>query len=194
MRKIIFTWALISLSIALMAQQETLFGKVDVIGGFGGPFIEFGTINNQFGADVGGGGAVLLDEFFIGGYGQGTDFADANFDGRNWNIQYSHGGLWFGYVKEQYRMVHLFSSLKVGWGRVRLNTPDVPELKDRIFVLTPEVGAEVNLTDFLWVSFTAGYRLVNGVSQVGNLDNNDFNSVVGILTFRFGGYDSPSDW
>ena len=194
MQKLVYTIIMLGFGCFLHGQQETLFGDVDVIGGFGGPFIEFGSINGQFGADIGGGGAVLLNDFFIGGYGQGTDFADASFDARDWNIKYGHGGLWFGYVREQYRLVHLFSTLKLGWGRVRLSAPDTPQLKDRIFVITPEIGAEVNLTDFFRLSFTAGYRLVNGVSKIETLDNSDFSSVVGILTFRFGGYDNPSDW
>ncbi len=185
---------IILLPIFSVAQQETLFGDVEVIGGFGGPFIEFGSINGQFGADVGGGGAVILDQFFIGGYGQGTDFADATFDNKDWNIKYGHGGLWFGYVQQQNRLLHLFSSLKVGWGRMRLSTPDTPQIKDRLFVLTPELGAEVNLTDFFRLSFTAGYRVVSGVSKPETLDNSDFSSPVGILTFRFGGYDDSSGW
>ena len=194
MKSSIFTSLCFLLSLFAFGQQETLFGDVDVIGGFGGPFIEFGSINGQFGADVGGGGALILDEFFIGGYGQGTNFADASFDNKDWNIKYGHGGLWFGFVNQEYKMVHLFSSLKVGWGRVRLTAPDTDQLKDRIFVLTPEVGAEVNLTDFFKVSFTAGYRMVSGVSVFEALDNSDFSSPVGILTFRFGGYDEGNGW
>ena len=179
----------------LDAQQETVFGNVDVIGGFGGPYIEVGSINGQVGADVGGGGALMLDEFFIGGYGQGTSYPDAMINDIDRNIKFSHGGLWFGYVKEQYKLLHLFSSLKLGWGRARLRAEDEPDESDRIFVLTPEIGIEVNLTDFFKLSLGGGYRFVSGVSKLSELDNGDFSSPVGILTFRFGGFDNDwEDW
>ncbi len=179
----------------LSAQQETVFGNVDVIGGFGGPFIEVGSINGQVGADVGGGGALMLDAFFLGGYGQGTSYPDAVINDIDRNIKFAHGGLWFGYVKDQYKMVHMFSSLKLGWGKVRLRSDGDPDENDRVFVLTPEIGVEVNLTDFFKLSLAGGYRVVSGVSKLQGLDNGDFSSPVGILTFRFGGFDNNwEDW
>ena len=180
---------------SLHAQQETVFGNVDVIGGFGGPYIEIGSINGQVGADVGGGGALMLDEFFFGGYGQGTSYPDATINGIDRNIKFSHGGLWFGYVQNQYKILHLFTSLKLGWGRSRLRSEDEPDESDRVFVLTPEVAIEVNLTDFFKLSLGGGYRFVSGVSKLQALDNSDFSSPVGILTFRFGGFDNDwEDW
>ncbi len=195
MKKKSFTLLFVLCSIALSAQQETLFGNVDVVGGFGGPFIEFGSINCQVGADVGGGGAVVLDEFFIGGYGQCTSYADVMIDEADWNIKFNHGGLWFGYVPRQHKMTHLFSSLKLGWGKASLRRDGESDLKDRVFTLIPELGVEVNLTDFMRLSIAGGYRWVNGISKFSALDNDDFSSPVGILTFRFGGFaDDWDDW
>ncbi len=176
----------------LNAQQETVFGNVENIGAFGGPFIEIGSINGQIGADVGGGGAIILDEFFIGGFGQGTSYPDVTIDNLNWNIKFGHGGLWFGYVERSYKVIHLYSSFKLGWGRAQLRRDNFDTIRDRVLVLTPEIGAEVNLTDFFKISFAGGYRWVNGVTQLPTLGNSDFSSPVGILTFRFGGFDG--DW
>ena len=47
-------------SLALIAQEETLFNNLDVTGAFGGPIIEIGSINGEIGADVGGGGALVM--------------------------------------------------------------------------------------------------------------------------------------
>ena len=180
------------LATLLHGQQETLFSNVDEVGAFGGPFIEIGEVNGQVTGDVGGGGALILDEFFLGGYGQGTDFGDALIDNVNWNVKYGHGGLWFGYVREEQKLLHLYSSLKLGWGRVRLNAENEDGIKDRIFVITPEIGGEVNITDFFKISVTGGYRLVNGAAILNTLDNSDFSSFIGTINFRFGGF--SNDW
>ena len=197
----LFTLLFCLLNLSLSAQQETLFEDLDVIGGFGGPIVEIGSINGEVGADVGGGGALVLDRLFIGGYGMGTDYPEYNIeDGENaglYNIRFKHGGLWFGYVTDQRRLVHLYSSLKIGWGRSQLRIDKDALFSDRNFVMIPELGFEVNLTEFFKLGITGGYRLVNGINQLPGLDNSSFNSPIGTLTFRFGGfgdYDDHWDW
>ena len=40
------------------------------------------------------------------------------------------------------------------------------------------------------MTFAGGYRWVNGVTNLpGGLTNDDFNSPVGIITFRIGGFE-----
>lgn len=186
----------------LSAQHEALFDDISSFGAFGGPILEFSSINGQLVADVGGGGALILDEFFIGGYGMGTDYPEVIFeteiDGElteiDADIDFGHGGLWFGYVRDIERKMHLYSSLKVGWGRADLEH-DIADLpSDRLFVLTPEIGIELNMTKFFRVGLTGGYRIVNGVSRLPGLDNQDFSSPTVGITFRFGGFGSYWDW
>ena len=186
----------------LSAQHEALFDDISSFGAFGGPILEFSSINGQLVADVGGGAALILDEFFIGGYGMGTDYPEVIFeteiDGElteiDADIDFGHGGLWFGYVRDIERKMHLYSSLKVGWGRADLEH-DIADLpSDRLFVLTPEIGIELNMTKFFRVGLTGGYRIVNGVSRLPGLDNQDFSSPTVGITFRFGGFGSYWDW
>ena len=186
----------------LPAQHEALFDDVSSLGAFGGPILEFSSINGQLVADVGGGGALILDEFFIGGYGMGTDYPEVSFeteiDGEltqiDADIDFGHGGLWFGYVRDIEQKMHLYSSLKVGWGRADLEH-DIADLpSDRLFVLAPEIGIELNMTKFFRVGLTGGYRIVNGVSRLPGLDNQDFSSPTVGITFRFGGFGSYWDW
>ena len=66
----LFTVALM-LGFALQAQHETLFNNARVVGGFGAPIIEMG-LGNDMSTAVGGGGGVVIDNFFIGGYGVGS--------------------------------------------------------------------------------------------------------------------------
>lgn len=181
-------WALPS-----FAQHETLFNDLKVVGAFGGPLIEIGSINGEVGADIGGGGAVLFENLFLGGYGLGTDYPQARVvDGGEesiYDIKFSHGGLWLGYIQGPNKLVHLTSSVKIGWGKSRLRQEGDFRYKDQIFVMVPELGVEVNLTRFFRLSLTGGYRWVNGINTLPGLDNGDFSSAVGMVTFRFGGFE-----
>ncbi|MEQ8705975.1 MAG: hypothetical protein RIC19_18745 [Phaeodactylibacter sp.] len=189
-------------STLLQAQHEALFDDLSSFGAFGGPILEFSSVNGQLTADVGGGGALILDEFFIGGYGMGTDYPEvsfeANVDGEvipvDADIDFGHGGLWFGYVKDIEQKVHLYSSLKVGWGRAELKHDELDLPSDRLFVLTPEIGIELNMTNFFRIGLTGGYRAVSGISRLPALENKDFSSPTVALTFRFGGFGSYWDW
>lgn len=184
----IFTLFLSLLTLSAFAQQETLFDDLDIRGAFGGPIIEVGSINGEVGADVGGGGALIINNFFLGGYGMGTSYPDALLDNQPYNIRFKHGGLWLGYTVREYKAVHLYSSVKIGWGNAQLRRGGEAEYTEQHFVLTPEVGIELNLFDWFKLGLTGGYRLVNGINVLPGLSNQDFSSPVGILTFRFGGF------
>lgn len=202
MKKVLFFFVSGLLATALAAQHETLFDDFTSFGGFGGPMVEISAINGEVGADVGGGGALILDDLFIGGYGMGTDYPEitltedvgGEFQDINYNIRFKHGGLWFGYTPRQYKMGHFYSSLKVGWGKAQLLNDRFDKPRDRIFVLTPEVGVELNLMDWFKLGFTAGYRWVNGISKLPTLDDSDFSSPTGVITFRFGSFGDAWQW
>lgn len=186
------TICLFLLTLPLFAQQETLFDDFDIRGGFGGPLVEIGSINGEVGADVGGGGALLINNFFLGGYGMGTSYPDYRVNNRDYNIQFKHGGFWLGYAFKEYKIVHFYSSVKIGWGKARLRRDGETDYSDSHFALTPELGLEINLFDWCKMGLTGGYRLVNGINSLPGLKNEDFNSPVGIITFRFGGF--GDDW
>ena len=68
MKKVLFTALLSIIGLTAFAQHETLFGRARVVGGFGGPIMEWG-LGNDLNTSVGGGGGVVIDNFFLGGYG-----------------------------------------------------------------------------------------------------------------------------
>lgn len=179
----------------LQAQQETLFNNLDVTGAFGSVIVEGSNINGEIIGDVGGGGALLMSPIFVGGYGMGTKrgihTVEEGPDAGQYDLKFSHGGLWLGFVPRSDKLIHFYSSLKIGWGKARLRYEEDGEniFRDNIFVLTPEAGFEVNLTEWLKMSMTGGYRLVNGVTQLPELDNDDFSSPIGIITFHIGGFE-----
>ncbi len=172
----------------VQAQEETLFDDVDIVGAFGSPILEFSSINGEAVADVGGGGALVIGEFFLGGYGLGNDFTDTEIEGFRYEIELNHGGLWFGYAYRQNKVIHLYTDVRIGWGSARLKGDGPAAERDRILAITPQVGAEVNILPFFKLALSGGYRLIDGVNDLRGLDNNDFASPVGTLTFRFGGF------
>lgn len=188
---------LLSLSVlifcgVLQAQHETLFSNLDITGAFGSLIIETGQINEEIGADVGGGAALVMSPLFIGWYGLGTKYPthtieEGDYAG-DYDIHFRHRGLWLGYVPKSEKLIHFYGSAKIGWGKTRLRQDKKAILTDRNFVLTPEIGFEVNLTQYLKMSFTGGYRWVNGITQLPELTNEDFSSPIGTITFRMGGF------
>ena len=177
-------------------KEETLFSDINHIGGFGGPMIEISSINGETVADVGGGGALILDNFFFGGYGLGTDAPNIQIGLETLDIDFGHGGLWFGYVTPQNKLIHLYSSFKLGWGEANLKDGDGDKLfSDNVLVLTPELGIELNITHWFKLGFTGGYRFVDGVNNLpAGLNNDSFSSPFGALTFRFGGFGYYDDY
>ncbi len=197
----------------LSAQEEKpmqylLTGHNVKIAGFGAPIVEFSSVNNEFAVSVGGGGAIIFNQvFYFGGYGEGLttghylyNLADVvNIEQPR--ISFGHGGFWLGYMYRSGKAVHGAVSLKLGWGQVSLydNTytydPMDYKARDGVFVVTPQLELELNLTTWFKLNIGAGYRLVTGLDKT-YLDNQgmrvkyynaaDFSSPVGSLTFMFG--------
>lgn len=195
MKNLLYTAIFSFIAMTSYGQQQTLFNSINHIGGFGGPMIEVSQINGETVADVGGGGALILDNFFFGGYGLGTDAPNITLSQETFDIDFDHGGLWFGYVAPRNKLVHVYSSFRLGWGDVTLKDGDGDKrYSDNVLVLAPEVGVELNVTSWFRLSLSGGYRYVDGVTEIPEifaLTNDSFTSGFGALTFRFGGF---GDW
>jgi hypothetical protein len=164
---------------AVFAQKdETMFSDLDRIGGWGAPIIEYTN--------------------YLGGYGMGTaNFSLDNILGEE-SLKFKHGGFWIGYTPMQHKVVHPYTSVKLGWGKAnyKLTGFDEKELdseRSSIFVTTPEVGLEVNVFSFFRIAATASYRWVNGFDPTGGFKSDDLSSFGATLTLRFGGF-GDDDW
>ena len=173
----------------LQAQHETLFNRARVVGGFGSPIFEWG-LGGKTNTSVGGGGGIVIENFFLGGYGLGSVDFDELFDnGEIQNMEIGHGGFWLGFTINPYRVVHLYSSARIGWGALNIDFRDggvsYSDL-DKVFVMTPELGVELNLTRWFRVVGAVGYRWVNGVAATPEYESDEFNDAIASLTLRFG--------
>ena len=186
MRKIVTIFVLVFLLWGLNAQDsevQTLFGSGTRISGFGGPIMSFTSINGEFAHMMGGGAAVLLGDFFIGGYGEGlTNSITA---GGN-RIKLGHGGFWTGYSFMASKAVHPAISTQLGWGSITQTDDNHYHLSsDNVFVINPTLELEMNFTKFFRLGVGANYRFVNGVNT-SNLTNADLSGLGAFLSFKFG--------
>ncbi len=182
---------LFGLSATGWAQTQTLFDNTRVVGGFGAPITEIG-INNSLNTSVGGGGAVIINSFWIGGYGMGSiDFEQLFEEDEIDNLEMGHGGIWLGFNIEPYKLIHLYASGRIGWGAVDIRFNDNGqsfEDVDQIFVMTPELGLEINVTNWFRLAGAAGYRFVNGLREGQAYEQDDFQGAIATITLRFGGF------
>jgi hypothetical protein len=180
------------------------------LSGFGAPFIDFSSVDNEFAVCLGGGAALMVNQtFFIGGYFEGimTNHYRPDLqtivDAQKPKISLEHGGIWMGYVYKHQKAVHGGLSMKLGWGEIDLkdgesgNPASDFDYRDRIFTIQPQAELELNLTEWFKVNVGVGYRFITGIdatyqiedNPVNFYDNSDFNSFVGTIALIFGGKD-----
>lgn len=219
MKKIIFITLIMSLIMGLQrifAQAEPdstryLLSEKTVLSGFGGPFVEFSSVDDQFAVCLGGGAAMIVNKtFYIGGYFEGIMTNHYRQDLQTFvniekpRIVLEHGGIWMGYVYKHQKPVHGALSMKLGWGEIDLegdgheyNPAFNYDFRDRIFSVIPQLELELNMTRWFRINIGVGYRIIAGIDatypdQTGNevdfYDKGDFNSPVGTVTLIFGGH------
>lgn len=203
MRKIFIIMTVILTSISLFAQDDdefrTIFdGGINKIRGFGGPTMTFSVIDGEFAHLMGGGGGLILnDQLIIGGFGMGlTNYIDAkenldangvdDYDGLE--VNYSFGGLWFGYIIKGRYPIHPVIHTQIGWGSASLvkGISYTPYEQDRVFVVNPILELEMNITRFFRLAVGANYRLNLGINRLEKYGNDHFSGPGGFLSFKFG--------
>jgi hypothetical protein len=170
MKKQLITLALAFISIAsISAQTQTLFNRARVVGGFGAPITEIG-LDDNYNTSIGGGGGLLINSFFIGGYGMGSlDFEKLLAeDGDIESMELGHGGIWLGFSVPTHKLIHFYGSARVGWGAIDIQ-----------FV-----------TRWFKLAGTVGYRYLDGANSDSVYTNDDFRGAFAGITLRFGGFGS----
>jgi len=222
MKKNVLFLALFLISLAVVSQNEEpkkyLLENISKIkiNGFGSPFVEFSLHGNEFALSSGGGGAVLINQtFFVGAYGMGlaTEHKVDGLSIKQTNgtiIKYpsmrkifGHGGFWLGYINNHKEALHWGVSTKIGWGAIGLCDADLENCdkgqigNDNVFVLSPQIELEMNMTRWFKINIGAGYRYVSEVDKT-YIDANginkkyyntsDFNSPQLTIGLLFGGF------
>ncbi len=177
--------------------------------GFGAALLQFGTAEGGLGVFPGGGGALLINQqFFIGGYGLGlangrlhrnVEVKGVRYD--RLRTSFGHGGFWLGYIHRAEKMLHWGISSRLGWGELalyddRFNFDQYDYLaRDIVFVMSPQIEAELNLTPWFKINAGVGYQWVSGIQPQHFTDNGvpifekkDFCTPQATLSLLFGGF------
>ena len=150
---------------------KTIFGNnVEKISGFGGSFMRFSRVNNDFAHVTGGGAAfVLNDNYYFGIYGtamtNGVKISSENIDYANAKIKFETSGLFYGYIIAPMKPVHISTGLRTGYGEIAF-IDDVRLVEDRVFSIAPTVEMEFNVTTFFRFGIGISYSQVLGVDKL----------------------------
>jgi hypothetical protein len=193
MRKTFLLIALFSFS--LFAQKiETLAGGDEmIIGGFGGPTFQATSIAGETAFLMGGEGAMIVNHTFgVGGAGYGLiNEIERNDNSVKSKIKFGYGGVKFYYVSNYDKLFHFTAALLIGAGGINEEEKDVitgheeENETDKLFLLIPALGVEMNVTKIFRIEFAAKYRYVNGV-DLENYSDKDFSGLTISLFFKFG--------
>lgn len=195
MKRVSILILVLAVSISAFSQDrefQTVFDNKDLrISGLGGPFMQFTSVAGEFAFMMGGGGAVLLDDFFIGGYGLGLTTAIPDYVNQNTNQRLSlgHGGFWLGYALFGEKPLHVTFSTLIGWGEFGIMEYEgyYPYVRDKVFVLAPTIEAELNLTRYFRIGVGATYNIYTGVDEyMHGYKGSDLSAPGGFLSFKFG--------
>lgn len=176
-----------SFSFAQEDEFQTIFkgsNSKTSISGFGAVTMDFGSINNEFGFQMGGEGAVLFNKsFFIGMYGKGlTTLPLYEFEQYSplvgANVSYAkragfgHGGLLIGAIFQPQKPIHFGLSGKFGVGGVGLFDDYSNNYYDQdndftsfgpFYVFTPQADLEMNIASWFKIRASLGYQIVTSL-------------------------------
>lgn len=194
MKKIVFPLLFVFLFIGLKAQDdnfETLStrGKVS---GFGGPIMSFTQIDKDFVHLMGGGGGIIINDFFLGGYGVGKTNEIYYKDNVANVMLFGHGGLWFGYTFFGNKAIHPVIHTQMGWGKITQyqkgwqSAVIIPEplSVDEVFVLSPTAEIELNFSRFFRLGGGVNYNFVYNTDGAYSFE--DFAKPGFFVSFKFG--------
>ena len=171
-------------------ERHYVFETFDSVVGFGGPVLQFSSIDNKFSLFTGlKGGIILNHKIVLGleGYYLNTIVESKNYINRD--LDFTYGGLFIGYIFNNNAKVHLLPSLLIGWGGIEdelINDENsFFKFSDDLVVLQPSLELEINVSKYLRFGISTNYRYVAGV-DLRNYTNSDFASFGGAIALKFG--------
>lgn len=192
MKHLLFAACFLLVGSSLLAQRDqTLFSGNKRNGFFGAPIFEFYDLNSTTDFEVasGGGGGIIIGDFFLGGYGIGDVSLVQIIEENRVDADLAHGGFWLGATPFQEKALHPYLSLRMGWGAADIEIDNGDFFSgDRFFVVSPEVGLELNVFRWFRVSGTVGYQWFDGLPNTDPVGDLDLNNVRAGLTLRFGAF------
>lgn len=192
MKKITFTLLIGLCTTLLMAQDwNNQPVKNNNVYGFAGLITEIALDPH---AGVAGGvlGGVAINDFFVGGFSMAGYYNQVQLQKFSFEKSIVFGGVFTGYSLFSKEEAHLYTNLRIGKGLAMLsNAGDgVRGINEKVYVLNPEIGLEINVSSWSRFIISASYRWVSKFEQSNGLTNVDFENYAVGMTFRVGSFGS----
>jgi hypothetical protein len=191
MKKIAISLLLMLSAGMILAQEndnmETIFNKPEKIRGYLGPIINITTLDGENAYMQGFNAAAIINDHLIVG------FYNLNLENNIFSnndeyvgdiLDFEHRGLLLGYIFMPKKAIHFSASLQTGRGYIDMYNESIDD--KNVFILTPGIEAEFNITKFFRIGIGANYRFAMEVDQFDNYDNEDFSAPGGFVSFKFG--------
>ncbi len=169
----------------LMAQQEeTLFGESGLkMTGVWGGFVSGVTFFNEEAVATKGGffGFEFNNILFVGFGNEETIGSVQLRESDSGRYNFKHKGFFVDYHPNREKVIHPGFGFMLGGGEVK----DSAGNKDKLFVVQPSGGVEINAFKWWKIGLEGGYRFVSGAALT-NLDDGDLSAFFINLKLRFG--------
>jgi len=156
--------------------------------------MSFSAVDKEFIHLLGGGGGILINNIFFGGYGMGLTTPVPYADNNQNDLKFGHGGFWMGYILAPGRPVHLSISSMAGWGSISERDPDHSGQLisgNPVFVVTPILELELHFSRFFKLGAGTSVSLVTGPGIARTHYNfSNFAKPAFFLSFKFGWFNS----
>ncbi|MEP7267800.1 MAG: hypothetical protein ABI844_09255 [Saprospiraceae bacterium] len=179
MKKILLLTLLFSVTLIHAQREETIFQNMRFSGVWGSWNSMIGKVKNENVYFRGGYGGFEFGKDIFVGWGGYKSSSRISADDFKYNMKWN--GPVVSYAPSSYRALHPVFTLMVANGKL---DPD-NQPYDRILVVQPSLGAELNLLRWCHASVHGGYRFVNDVDLAKYTDA-DFSSFYGELVLKFG--------
>lgn len=185
MKQFLFIGCLL-LTTSLFAQrEETLFGSngLNLSGAWGGWTTSMTKFGDDFAVLTGGFGGLEFGRTFLVGWGNYKLINDVEFSAfpsRDFEMRYN--GLMIGYMLKADKAIHPTFNILAGKGKVELSDANDT---DKIFVVQPSVGIELNVLRWFHIDLQGGYRFVTDTDITG-LTDTDLSAPYGEIKLKFG--------
>jgi len=160
----------------VLARDDTLVGPYTQSGGYIGPVVKFGQLDEDFGLFVGGRMGWIINHKLVlggGGYALVNDIKREDL-GEDIHTEMAYGGLVLEYVFNPQEVIHFSVAALVGGGRYAYKIQNEVEEdydSDAFFILEPEFNVILNITRNFRFGLGGGFRNISGLDIEGTTDS-----------------------
>jgi hypothetical protein len=182
MRNFLLICTLLLAATTFASAQETLFDEngLGVTGAWYQATYNYSFLDDDYVYGRGGGFGLEFGRSLFVGYAW-TRFRDEAEPDNARDFRLKYNGLLLGFTPNSYKAIHPRLNALIGGGKIFLRDGNF----DRVFVLQPSAGLEINVFEWFRLGLEGGYRFVSN-DNVPGLESEDISSPFAQIDLRFG--------